>query len=66
MMNREQLITHKHEVIADIDRTRRELEKEQQRATWRNRLRRAALERRLEALMAEEHRLRLEIDRTRS
>lgn len=64
-MNREQLISRKHEVIADIARTRRELEKEQQRATWRNHHRRMALERRLDALMAEEHRLRLEIDRTR-
>ncbi len=64
-MIRDQLIARKHEVIAAIQRTRRDLEREQLQPTWRNRRRRAALERELEHLMAEEHRLRLLIDQSR-
>lgn len=60
-MNRSQLIDRKHEVIAEIQRTRRELERERGRPGSQSRTRQ--LEARLDALMAEESRLRREIDR---
>lgn len=65
-MNRDQLIARKHEVIAAIQRARSELERRQQEpSTWRGRRQIAALENRLDQLMAEEYRLRLQIDQTR-
>lgn len=62
-MNRSQLIERKHEVIAEIQRTRRELERERLRPDSHSRVRQ--LEARLDGLMAEEGRLRREIDRAR-
>ncbi len=64
-MDKAALIARKHEVIAQIARVRRELERERQRPTSKNPRARERLERQLEALMAEEYRLRLQIDRTR-
>lgn len=65
-MTRDQLIARKHEVIAAIQRARRQLERlQQQPSTWRTRRQIAALERKLDQLMAEEHTLRLHIDQTR-
>ncbi len=64
-MNKDALIARKHEVIAQIARIRRELEREQQGTTKAHRRQRERLERRLEQLMAEEYRLRLLIDRSR-
>ena len=62
-MNRSQLIERKQQVIAQISQTRRELERERARQSGGRRVR--ELEQRLDALMAEEYRLRLEIDRSR-
>ncbi|MEZ4770028.1 MAG: hypothetical protein R2844_16545 [Caldilineales bacterium] len=62
-MNRSQLIDRKHEVIAEIRRTRRELERERSRSGSQGKARQ--LEARLDWLMAEEGRLRREIDRAR-
>jgi len=64
-MDKASLIARKHEVIAQIARVRRELERENARASKKNRSRREQLQRRLESLMAEEYRLRLQIDRSR-
>lgn len=64
-MPRLELIARKHEVIAQIQRARRELEREDWQDTRRHRRRRDALQRSLEALMAEEYRLRLAIDRSK-
>ncbi len=64
-MDKAALIARKHEVIAQIARVRRELVREQQHPTKKNRRRRAQLQRQLEQLMAEEYRLRLQIDRSR-
>lgn len=64
-MNRDQLIERKLQVIAQIQRTRRELEyvrSKQDRCSQRGS---RALEDSLERLMAEEHRLRIEIDRAK-
>ena len=58
-MNRSQLIDRKHQVIAEIQRTRRE----RSRSAGQSKLRQ--LEARLDGLMAEEGRLRREIDRAR-
>ena len=63
-MNRSQLIDRKHEVIAEIQRTRRELERERARPDNQGRVRQ--LEAQLNGLMAEEGRLRREIDRARA
>lgn len=60
-MNRSQLIDRKHEVIAEIQRTRRTLERERGKAGRESRLR--ELQARLDWLMAEEGWLRREIDR---
>jgi hypothetical protein len=64
-MDKSALIARKHEVIARIARTRRELERENARASRKNKRRRELLQRQLDALMDEEHRLRLLIDRSR-
>lgn len=58
-MHRDQLIARKQEVIAQIQRIRRQLGREQ--AAGRPC---AHLEARLDALMAEEYHLRLAIDRS--
>lgn len=60
-MDREQLIARKHEVIAQIQRTRRQLERARAAGSTRQVER---LDRQLQALMAEEYRLRLAIDRS--
>ena len=62
-MNRSQLIDRKHEVIAEIRRTQRELERERGNPSRESRLR--ELQARLDRLMAEEGRLRRAIDRAR-
>ncbi|MEA3334703.1 MAG: hypothetical protein U9R25_02265 [Chloroflexota bacterium] len=64
-MNRSQLIERKHQIIAEIRQTRRELAAAHQRDDHRNAGRARYLEGRLERLMAEEYRLRLAIDRSR-
>jgi len=64
-MDKASLIARKHEVIAQIARVRRELARENLHPTKKNRRKRARLERQLEQLMAEEYRLRLQIDRSR-
>jgi len=65
MMDRSQLIDRKHQVIAQIQQARRELEPLRTREDRRSRRRVRALEERLERLMAEEYRLRIEIDQAR-
>ncbi|HSN78008.1 MAG TPA: hypothetical protein VL334_23275 [Anaerolineae bacterium] len=64
-MQRSQLIERKHQVIAQIQRTRRELERVRLQSDRRSQRRAQELEAQLAQLMAEEHRLRIEIDRTR-
>ena len=64
-MDKASLIARKHEVIAQIARVRRELERENQRASKQNKRRRSHLQRQLDALMSEEYRLRLQIDRSK-
>lgn len=64
-MNRSQLIDRKHAVIAQIQRTRRELERVRLQRDRRSQHSAQQLEAQLAQLMAEEHRLRIEIDRTR-
>ena len=64
-MDKASLIARKHEVIARQARLRRELERENARASKKNKRRRQQLQRELDALMAEEYRLRLQIDRSR-
>ena len=64
-MNRNQLIDRKHAVIAQIQRTRRELERVRLQPDSRSQRRSQALEAQLAELMAEEHRLRIEIDRSK-
>jgi hypothetical protein len=64
-MSQSQLIERKHQVIAQIQRTRQELERVRLRDDRRSQRRVQELQVQLEALMAEEHRLRIEIDRTR-
>ncbi|NNC91775.1 MAG: hypothetical protein HKN80_04725 [Acidimicrobiia bacterium] len=64
-MERQRLIDRKHEVQSQIRRLRPKAERAQQEAqTRRDRSQAAKLARDLEALMMEEARLRLEIDRT--
>jgi hypothetical protein len=65
-MNRGQLIERKHEVIARLQRTRRELERVRLQADSRSQRRALELEAQLAQLMAEEHQLRIEIDRSRA
>lgn len=64
-MNRDQLIDRKHQVIAQIQQARRELGPLRMRDDRRSRRRVLALEERLEQLMAEESRLRIEIDQAK-
>ena len=64
-MNKADLIARKHEVIAQIASVRRQLERENLHPTQKNSRKRQQLERKLESLMAEEYRLRLQIDRSR-
>jgi hypothetical protein len=64
-MNRSQLIERKHHVIAQIQRARRELEQVRLHVDRRSQRRAQELEVMIEGLMAEEYRLRIEIDRTR-
>jgi len=64
-MDKASLIARKHEVIAQIARVRRELERESARASKKNKRRRERLQRELESLMSEEYRLRIQIDRSR-
>ena len=64
-MDRSQLIDRKHQVIAQIQQARRELEPLRTREYRRSRRRVRALEERLEQLMAEESRLRIEIDQAK-
>ena len=64
-MDRSQLIDRKHQVIAQIQQARRELEPLRMREDRRSRRRVRALEERLDQLMAEEYRLRIEIDQAR-
>jgi len=63
-MDKASLIARKHEVIAQIARVRRELEREEIGNDKRRKQRRQQLQQRLDALMAEEYRLRLLIDRS--
>jgi len=63
-MDKASLIARKHEVIAQIARVRRELEREEIGNDKRRKKRRQQLQQRLDALMAEEYRLRLLIDRS--
>lgn len=63
-MKRSQLIERKHQVIAQIQRTRRELERVRLRPDPRSQRRVQELALQLEGLMAEEYRLRIEIDRS--
>ena len=64
-MDRSQLIDRKHQVIGQIQQARRELEPLLAKEDRRSRRRVRALEERLEKLMAEEYRLRIEIDQAR-
>lgn len=64
-MNRSQLIERKMQVIAQLQQTRRELEHARGKQDRRSQRRVRDLEDRLERLMAEEHRLRIEIDQAR-
>jgi hypothetical protein len=63
-MNRSQLIERKHQVIAQIQHTRRELERLRLQPDQRSRRRAQELDAQLAGLMNEEHRLRIEIDRS--
>lgn len=64
-MDRETLIDRKHQVIADIRRCQMELNQLRLRRDRQSQRRVQEMERRLESLMAEEYRLRQEIDRAR-
>ena len=64
-MDRSQLIDRKHQVIAQIQQARRELEPLRAREDRRSRRRVRALEERLEQLISEESRLRIEIDQAK-
>ncbi len=64
-MSRSQLIERKQQVIAEIQRARRELERVRMQPDPRSQRRAQELEAQLAGLMAEEHRLRLEIDRSK-
>ncbi len=64
-MTREQLIDRKHQVIAELRRCQRELERLRLWDDRHSQRRIRELERRLDQLMAEEARLRQEIDRSK-
>ena len=59
------MIARKHEVRGRIERVRRELAREVEKDNAANKRRVRKLEGELERLMAEEYRLRMEIDRAR-
>ena len=65
MTDRFDLIARKQEVRARIERTRRELAREQSKGEKANQRRLGRLESDLERMMAEEYRLRLAIDQSR-
>lgn len=65
-MNRSQLIERKYQVIAQLQRTQRELERVRLQSDRRSQRRVQELETQLAGLMAEEHRLRIEIDRSKA
>jgi flagellar hook-associated protein FlgK len=62
-MPRSQLIEQKQQVIAQLQRARRELERLRGQTDPRSQQRVRELEAHMDRLMAEEHRLRLAIDR---
>jgi hypothetical protein len=64
-MKRSQLIERKHQVIAQLQRTRRELERVRLQSDRSSQRRVQELEAQLAGLMNEEHRLRIEIDRSK-
>lgn len=64
MANRYDLIARKQELLARMERVRRELARERALGDDVNDRRLRKLENQLEQLMAEEYRLRLEIDRS--
>ena len=64
-MDKAALIARKHEVIAQMARLRRQLGREDAALSPRAQRRHQQMQRQLEALMAEEYRLRLQIDRSR-
>ncbi|HNS01011.1 MAG TPA: hypothetical protein PKM78_01360 [Anaerolineae bacterium] len=64
-MSRSHLIERKHQVIAQLQRARRQLEHVQGLSDPRSQRRAQELEALLAELMAEEHRLRLQIDRSK-
>jgi hypothetical protein len=63
-MNKAERIDRKHELIARIARLRRQLQRPEMQKP-RNQRQRQRLQQQLDALMAEEYRLRLQIDRSR-
>jgi hypothetical protein len=64
-VTREHLIDRKHQVIAELRRCQRELEQLRLRQDRHSQRHVREMERRVDALMAEEARLRQEIDRKR-
>ncbi len=64
-MDRQALIARKHEVRRRLERAQRDLERLQALpSTWRTRRRIRDLQQEIDRLMAEEHTLRLAIDRS--
>lgn len=63
--DRESLISRKHEVLRELTRARRQLENARSIDSAHQRRQRQRLESEVEQLMAEEYRLRIEIDRTK-
>lgn len=63
--DRESLISRKHEVLRELTRARRQLEATRSSDSPHRRSQRQRLESEVEQLMAEEYRLRIEIDRAK-
>ncbi|MDE0080658.1 MAG: hypothetical protein OXO50_24270 [Caldilineaceae bacterium] len=63
--DRESLISRKHEVLRELTRARRQLEATRSNDIAHQRSQRQRLESEVEQLMAEEYRLRIEIDRAK-
>ena len=63
--DRESLISRKHEVLGELTRARRQLEATRSSDSAHQRSQRQRLESEVEQLMAEEYRLRIEIDRAK-
>lgn len=63
--SRESLISRKHEVLRELTRARRQLEAARRSDISYQKGQRKRLESEVEQLMAEEYRLRIEIDRTK-